>query len=61
MTHDPRRVAKWHHLAFSYADNRKQVIGTKGFLSPADLMFLMIDVGDELDKIGCPHTVSADV
>lgn len=54
MTHDPRRDAEWHHLKFGYSDNGTQVIGPGGVLSPADLLFLMIDASDELDKIGCP-------
>jgi hypothetical protein len=54
MTHDPRRAAEWHHLKFVYSDNGKQAIGAGGILSPADLLFLMIDADDELDKIGCP-------
>jgi hypothetical protein len=54
MTHDPGRDAEWHHLKFGKSDDGKQAIGPGGFLSPADMLFLMIDTGDELDRIGCP-------
>jgi hypothetical protein len=54
MEHNPKRVAEWHHLKFAYSDNGKQAIGPGGFLSPADLLFLMIDASDELDEIGYP-------
>ena len=50
----PWRDAEWHHLKFGKADHEKQAIGEDGFLSPADMLFLMIDAGDELDRIGCP-------
>jgi hypothetical protein len=54
ITHDPGRDAEWHHLKFGRSDDGKQAIGPGGFLSPADMLLLMIDTGDELDRIGCP-------
>jgi hypothetical protein len=54
ITRDPGRDAEWHHLKFGKSDDAKQAIGAGGFLSPADMLFLMIDTSDELDRIGCP-------
>lgn len=51
---DIGRTAGWHHLKIAFSDNGKAALGPNGFMSPADLMFLMIDASDELDQIGCP-------
>nr|WP_321509540.1 hypothetical protein [uncultured Hyphomonas sp.] len=42
----------WHHLKYGHADDGKVVIGTE--LSAADLLFLMLEMSDELDSLGCP-------
>jgi hypothetical protein len=54
MIRKPWRDAEWHHLKFGKSDHDTQAIGPGGFLSPADMLFLMIDASDELDRIGCP-------
>jgi len=52
---DRGQTAGWHHLTIAFSDNTKQAIGPNGFMSPADLLFLMIDAGEALDQIGCPR------
>ncbi|MFC3308420.1 hypothetical protein [Blastomonas aquatica] len=42
----------WRGLRYSSADNKKEIIGFD--LSMADIVFLMIDMSDELDRLGCP-------
>lgn len=42
----------WRHLSYSAADRNKTVIC--GDLDVADLILLMLDMNDELDKLGCP-------
>ena len=44
--------AEWRGLSYSHADNGKHVIGVD--LSVADLFFLLVDLSDELDRLGCP-------
>ncbi len=54
FTHDPKRTALWHHLSYDFGHHGTQIIGPRGAFSPADLVFLMMDASDELDRIGCP-------
>ena len=43
----------WHHLSYGPAENGKQIIGTD--LIFGDLMILMFELSDELDRRGCPR------
>jgi hypothetical protein len=42
----------WHQLSYSPADNGRQVIGVD--IDIADLVVLMFELSDELDRRGCP-------
>jgi hypothetical protein len=42
----------WHHLRYSPADEGKLVIGTE--IQLAELIILLFELGDELDKLSCP-------
>ena len=42
------RAAKWRHLSFDHSDNGRDV--TSGFL-PGDIIMLMLDFGDELERL----------
>jgi hypothetical protein len=54
FTRDPKRTATWHHLRYDGGDHGKVMIGATGVFSISDLLFLMFDVSDELDGLGCP-------
>jgi hypothetical protein len=54
ITHNSGRTGQWHHLAYRYGD-KDQIIGPRGALSPSDFIFLMLEMSEELDQIGCPH------
>jgi hypothetical protein len=42
----------WHHLRYSSADEGKRVVGTD--IQLAELIILLFEIGDELDRLGCP-------
>ncbi len=42
----------WHHLNYSPADDGKQVLGAD--IHIGDLIVLFVEIGDELDRLGCP-------
>jgi hypothetical protein len=42
----------WYHLSYRHADHGKPVIGAELFLG--DLVILMCEISDELDRLGCP-------
>lgn len=42
----------WHGLSYSYADNGKKVID--GDLGMGDLIVLLFEISDTLDRLGCP-------
>jgi hypothetical protein len=42
----------WHGLSYGYADNGKTVIGTD--MHPGDVLALMFEINDELNKLGAP-------
>jgi hypothetical protein len=43
---------QWYHLAYSPAENGRQAVG--GDLGLADILILMFEIADELDRLGCP-------
>lgn len=43
----------WHHLTFSPSDNGKQAVG-HDYISVGDMIVLLVEFGDELDKAACP-------
>ncbi|MEQ8305801.1 MAG: hypothetical protein RIA09_04505 [Hoeflea sp.] len=45
-------AVNWRGLTYSHADNGREIIG--GDLVAADILFLMLDLSDELDTLGCP-------
>ena len=50
---DPNRAPiSWHTLKYSHADNRRQIIGPD--LSVADLVILLLEMNEALDRLGCP-------
>jgi hypothetical protein len=44
--------ATWHHLSYGHAQNGQRIIGTE--LIFGDIMILMFELSDELDRRGCP-------
>jgi len=50
---DPNiRAVQWHHLRYDHRDAGLQVIG--GHLDLGDLVILMVELSDELDRLDCP-------
>ena len=45
-------AVSWHTLTYGPADQDRQVIGSE--VTAADLLVLMFEVSDELDRLGCP-------
>jgi hypothetical protein len=46
------RPVHWHQLTYSEADNGRVLIG--GDFAMADVVILVFEASDELDKLGCP-------
>jgi len=44
--------AQWYHLSYGASDDGKEIISVD--IEPADLVLLMFEMSDELDKLGCP-------
>ena len=44
--------SQWYQLSYSYADHGKKIIGEE--LEFGDLLLLMFELSDELDKRNCP-------
>jgi len=44
--------ASWYHLSYSEADNGREIFGTD--IEFGDVVLLMFEMSDELDKLGCP-------
>ncbi len=42
----------WYHLTYGPPDNGREIIGVE--LSFADILILMVEMSDELDRLGCP-------
>jgi hypothetical protein len=42
----------WHHLTYGQSDKGKRVIG--GDMGFAEMIILMFELSDELDRLGCP-------
>src|SRR5579863_1747923 len=42
----------WHHLSYSPADKGRQVVGRD--LQFGDMIILLFELADELDRLGCP-------
>jgi hypothetical protein len=42
----------WYHIIYGPADNGLQIVGN--VLSFADILILMCEMSDELDRLGCP-------
>ena len=45
-------VVSWYGLSYGPAQNKKIAIGTD--LAFADILILMLEMSDELDRLGCP-------
>lgn len=43
---------RWYQLTYSPAENGRQAVG--GDLGLADMLILMFEIADELDRLGCP-------
>jgi hypothetical protein len=44
----------WHHVSYSPSDNGTHAISAHGPIATADLLLLMFEMSDELDRLGCP-------
>lgn len=47
-----RDAVVWRSLSYNRSNNGKKIIGVD--LSVADIIILMFDMNDELDRLGCP-------
>jgi hypothetical protein len=53
---DKAQAVAWHHLSYSVLKRGRQVIC--GDLEVGDLLLLMLEMDAELDRLGCPITVT---
>jgi len=54
MTDKKQQPVSWHHLRYSVSDHGKRVYGPGCDLYLSDLLLLMFEMSDELNKAGCP-------
>ncbi len=52
ITNPDAPPVSWHRLSYGPGDDGREVVG--GDLSFADMIILMIEMSDELDRLGCP-------
>jgi hypothetical protein len=52
MTDKKAKPVHWHSLTYQVADHGRQVFG--GDLNLPDIIFLMFEMGRELDALECP-------
>jgi hypothetical protein len=54
MTDKNTKPVHWHHLRYDRSNDGKQVYGVGCELWMADLVFLLFELSDDFDRIGCP-------